>query len=122
MDHHFRNSFWVFLLNFCLSGIPRKKVVSSIPYSVEQTIGEKLIGNVLTPDKVYGDKELKTALVELLRPLFEAVPKEFKNFKVHISNDAQLNAFALPGGQIVFNLGVLKKSKFGRGNTRSRCP
>lgn len=102
--------FGLFYLIFASRGLLAKKVVNSIPYRVEQTIGEKLVGNVLTPDKVYGDKKLKAALVELLQPLFNAVPKEFKNFTVHISNDRQLNAFALPGGQIVFNLAVLQKA------------
>jgi Zn-dependent protease with chaperone function len=113
------NSIWMILLGICFGlfylvfasrGFLAQKVVNSIPYKVEQTIGDKIIGNVLSPGEINGDKNLKNSLIELLTPLFESVPKEFKDFKVHIADKKELNAFALPGGQIVFNLEVLKRA------------
>lgn len=113
------NTIWIVLILIVLGffysifasrGYLAGKVVESIPYSLEQKIGDALIGNVLSPNQVYADEKLKEALVELLQPLFAQVPAEYQNFKVHISKAKELNAFALPGGQIVFNYKVLEEA------------
>lgn len=100
-------------LIFASRGFLARKVVESIPYSLEQKIGDTIVGNALPPGKIYQDQELLDSLDELLKPLSETLPTEYKTIRVYISNDETLNAFALPGGHIVFNVGSLRKARDG---------
>jgi predicted Zn-dependent protease len=86
-------------------------VVSLIPYSVEEAIGEQFLKSVLPVHARLKDAELLRTLEKTLVPLRLALPKKFQDFKVYISNDPDLNAFALPGGYIIFNLGTLRTVK-----------
>jgi len=85
----------------------RDKVVQSIPYKYEQSLGTKVVDHILPPSKRLNDSSLTSSLNNMLVPLRKAAPQEYQNFKVYISNDPLINAFALPGGVIIFNLGTL---------------
>jgi predicted Zn-dependent protease len=85
-----------------------KKVVQVIPFEIEQMIGDRLIGSVLpTHSRIY-DEEILKLLGQTLEPLRLALPSEYREFKFYVSADPQVNAFAIPGGHIVFNMGALK--------------
>jgi predicted Zn-dependent protease len=47
-------------------------------------------------------------LMEKAKPIFS---QHTKPFKIYISPDTSINAFALPGGYLVFNKGLLTKAK-----------
>ncbi len=82
-------------------------LVDHIPQKYEEYIGDKLIGLYLPPSKLISDEKLTKPLEKLIKPLKESY-KDL-NVRFYISKDSELNAFALPGGHIVFNLGMLKE-------------
>ncbi len=88
-----------------------KNIVEKIPYDIEKTIGEKIFALNLPPSKLYQNEEALNLLNEVLLPLRETIPSPYNKFKVFISNDMSLNAFAMPGGYMIFNLGTLKNAE-----------
>lgn len=85
-----------------------KSLARHIPYSTEKAIGDRLVDQAVPSTQRVGDEKLKRQLEKVLDPLRRVLPDRFRDFKVYISQDTTLNAFALPGGHIVFNLGSLE--------------
>ena len=105
-------SFFVFL--FCFFGglfFFRAEIsgymVSWIPYSLEQKLGGLLRDTAIPESKRVEDEALQEALEEVLLPLKKVLPRPYDDLHVLISEDRELNAFALPGGTITFNMGAL---------------
>lgn len=90
-----------------------KGLVQAIPFQIEEVIGEKLISAVLPPHSRVHDEELLKHLGESLEPLRQVLPDKYRGFRFYISSSPEINAFALPGGHIVFNMGALKVAKSG---------
>lgn len=80
-------------------------IVEQVPLSFEIAIGDQLLPSVLPPEMVLNDPKALAQLSELLQPVLK------KNLqppiKLHISKDDNLNAFAVPGGHLIFNRGML---------------
>lgn len=87
------------------------KVVELIPYETEVAIGERLLPIIVPPNKKIIDEELQRELEAMLAPLQAVVPLEYKDFNFYISRDKELNAFAMPGGNIVINRGLLERAE-----------
>lgn len=83
-------------------------VVDRIPLEVEEAIGKKVLPTVLPDEAILKDPESLAQLNALLDPLFKSNQITSPRFRVLISRDPQLNAFALPGGILVFNAGLLR--------------
>lgn len=83
-------------------------IASKIPQEWEQTLGEKAFSQY----KIGHDfLDEATTLNALIQPLLVQASKGGYEFKVVISNDSELNAFALPGGFVVINSGLILKAK-----------
>ena len=54
---------------------------------------------------------LHRSLDKLIVPLTSQLNTEEHSIDFYISNSPEVNAFALPGGIMVFNLGLLRKQK-----------
>jgi len=78
---------------------------NQIPWSFEEAMGNQLLPSVLPEEAMIKDPKALAALEGLLKPITEtiAVPK----IKIHISSDPALNAFAIAGGHLIFNRGML---------------
>jgi predicted Zn-dependent protease len=83
-------------------------LVSRIPPEMEVGLGKKILPTVLPPEAILKDPVLQSRLEGLLKPLIERNGIKQPPIKIYISRDAQLNAFALPGGILIFNRGMLK--------------
>ncbi|MCB0392777.1 MAG: M48 family metallopeptidase [Bdellovibrionales bacterium] len=82
-------------------------VVKTIPIEAEEKLGGFVINNLINFREVEKYSEQTKVLQEVLNPLFQLGEKEGYKFKVFIADDKSLNAFALPGGYLVFNRGML---------------
>jgi predicted Zn-dependent protease len=82
-------------------------LVSRIPPDMEVGLGEKVLPTVLPPEDVLKDPVLQSRLEGLLKPLIERNGINQPPIKIYISRDGELNAFALPGGILIFNRGML---------------
>ncbi|RYZ59297.1 MAG: M48 family metallopeptidase [Proteobacteria bacterium] len=87
----------------------KDKLLSSasnkIPWSFENAMGDQLLPSILPPDQRIDDPNAQADLEALLLPITSKIQEP--RIKVHISKDPALNAFAIPGGHLIFNKGML---------------
>jgi predicted Zn-dependent protease len=82
-------------------------LVSRIPLEMEVGLGEKVLPTVLPPEGILKDPVLQSRLEGLLKPLIARNGINQPPIKIYISRENELNAFALPGGILIFNRGML---------------
>jgi Zn-dependent protease with chaperone function len=82
-------------------------VAPAIPADVEQKLGDSAWSQVETNSTVLEDLEVTESLQRLIAPLLSAAQNERYEFNVHIIESSELNAFALPGGNIAINTGLI---------------
>ena len=88
--------------------------LSAIPQSVDRQIGE-LVMDASPPEGRTVDDEvvvdaIETIVTRLEGPLEEHIGRDF-DFRVHVVESATVNAFALPGGNIVVFTGLLREAE-----------
>ena len=86
-------------------------VADQIPYKYEKMIGDKVASLIISPTELITDSNLKAQLESLLLPLTRQLKPSIEKINVYVSKSNEINAYALPGGHIVFNAGLLKKAK-----------
>lgn len=84
-----------------------RAVASKVPGEWEQKLGDTAFAQVSLGSKFITDEAVKKQLELLAAPLLAAVPQDRYKFKLHIIENATLNAFALPGGNVAFHTGLL---------------
>src|SRR5690606_20904372 len=79
------------------------------PMELEQRIGNTLVSATVPEATRLADPELTAGLDEIARPIFAAIPKRegFTSFTLYLAADPTPNAFALPGGHIIVNAGLI---------------
>jgi predicted Zn-dependent protease len=82
-------------------------LVDRIPPDMEASLGQQILPTVLPSEAVLRDAELQKLLEGLLKPLIERNGVIQSRIRLYISREAELNAFALPGGILIFNAGML---------------
>ncbi len=82
-----------------------------LPFSVEQKIGDRILGLILPISSRVDNPEVLGELRKQIEPLRLQLPKEMQDLRIYLSRDLSINAFALPGGNLVFNLGLLREAK-----------
>jgi predicted Zn-dependent protease len=78
---------------------------NSVPWEFEHAMGDKLLPAILDPQRELVDPTSVAQLERLLKPLTANVKQP--KIRIHISKDNELNAFAIPGGHLIFNRGML---------------
>lgn len=86
-------------------------LVNKIPLEMEEAIGDGLLPQILPKERAFTDKKTLQQLEELLLPLIKSSGLDKDFVKVHISKDSELNAFAAPGGHLIFNAGMLRAAE-----------
>ena len=103
-------------LGFLLAGIAGlffakdpmvKGVARQVPAEWERKLGDAAFAEVSRGSKRITDAAVQKQLDRLAAPLLAVVPQDRYQFKLHIIEDASLNAFALPGGNVAFHTGLL---------------
>jgi beta-barrel assembly-enhancing protease len=99
-----------FILFFVFRGQIIGKIANQLPVSVERTIGKQLF-TLLTVDKTFVKDSLTMELfLQRMKPLLKAVNMGDSAFSFYIIKDTTVNAFALPGGNVVVHSGLINKS------------
>ena len=83
------------------------KVPSVIPVSWEQQLGSVALAQIRARTRFNDDPRLQESLRLLGDPLLNSIPDKPYPFTFYIAESMEVNAFALPGGHIVFNRGLL---------------
>ena len=84
-----------------------KAIASQVPAEWEQKLGDTAFKQVTLRSKLITDAAVQRQLELLAKPLLAVVPQERYAFKLHIIEDASLNAFALPGGNVAIHSGLI---------------
>ncbi len=82
-------------------------LVARIPIDMEIGLGKQVLPSVLPAESILRDPVLQSRLENLLKPLIERNGINQPPIKIYISREPELNAFALPGGILIFNKGML---------------
>ena len=80
---------------------------NKIPIEWEQKMGESVLQQ-LQKDGGLEAETGSTPITPIITRLLPAVSQSGYHFKFYISSDTNINAFALPGGYVVVNKGLLK--------------
>ena len=83
----------------------------AVPAEWEQQLGESTFEQYKQEITLIEDESLNQQLQEFISPLIETADSERYQFEVYIADDSAVNAFALPGGFIVFNSGLVLKAE-----------
>ncbi|MEN9576590.1 MAG: hypothetical protein RL514_4445 [Verrucomicrobiota bacterium] len=84
-----------------------RAVAAQVPAEWEQKLGDTAFAQVSLGSKLITDDAVKKQLEQLAAPLLAVVPQDRYKFKLHLVEDASLNAFALPGGNVALHTGLL---------------
>jgi beta-barrel assembly-enhancing protease len=90
-------------------GVRKLAVIAAdqLPPSAERSLGQMAWDNLAPLDERCTDVATLTYVRSVLAPLLAQQPKEFQ-FDVTVVDVDELNAYALPGGYVTVNLGMLK--------------
>jgi beta-barrel assembly-enhancing protease len=83
-------------------------IAARIPMEWEQKIGAREMEELRKSGKLLDDTNAVAQLTALAAPLIQALPAGRRDLKFYISGDPEPNAFALPGGHVVVNAGLLR--------------
>jgi len=86
-------------------------VADRIPVSFEEKLGEQAISGMKAGGKFIQNPSLQQQLDQVTARLLPVVERQELKFRFNIASDTNINAFALPGGYVVVNSGLLAAVK-----------
>lgn len=93
-------------LGLCATHFMVRSLVARMPPKWEQQFGDEQIAELKAQGVLLDDSNRVARLAAVAAPLLSVVPGG-QDFKFHIVQNDDPNAFALPGGHIVVNTGLL---------------
>lgn len=87
-----------------------KKVAQQMPMSYQESIGKPLFEAHLQSERMLVSDTLNKYLSELTKPLVNNLQDTNYHFRFAVIDKDDINAFALPGGYVVINSGLLTKA------------
>ncbi|TCS37591.1 M48 family metallopeptidase [Reinekea marinisedimentorum] len=84
-----------------------KYVAAKIPAQWEESLGESAMAQYRIGQQLMPEDEANEILQPLLEPLMANLASDRYQYEFHIVNDSSVNAFALPGGQVVINSALI---------------
>ncbi len=82
-------------------------IAEKVPPRWEERMGEAALSQIRTGNRFIEDEAVRELLARIVDPVMAGVPEAAYEFRVHIVDDPAVNAFALPGGIIVLNSGLI---------------
>jgi len=86
-----------------------KKEIYFITDNMEIMIGKNIATDILTKNKAVKDEELISYINELGRRIALVSDRNYLKYEFYILDNKEINAFALPGGFVFVNKGLIKK-------------
>ena len=96
-------------LYFSMSGLTAA-AARQVPVEWEQKLGQSAFAQYRLQHELLDDKETEAELKALTEPLTAAIRDARYPFEFHVVRDSDLNAFALPGGVVVINSGLIERA------------
>jgi predicted Zn-dependent protease len=89
-------------------GLMVRALVARIPPEWEKQMGDSVMAEIRQEETFVQDAKLKAKLLHDVAPLLTVLPKNGIEYKFYIVEDPIPNAFALPGGHVLVNTGLLE--------------
>ncbi|WP_295771261.1 M48 family metallopeptidase [uncultured Mucilaginibacter sp.] len=86
-------------------------LASRVPASWERAAGDKLFNALSLQYKFIQNDSLKKEFMRVGAPLFKQVEKEGYPVSLYFVKDPSINAFALPGGKVIIQSGLIDNAK-----------
>lgn len=99
------------LLWWLVSGLA-DLVADRLPVSADRTIGEQAFGQLAPSERRCPNEAARVYVERLAAPLVDAADSPFQ-FEFVVLDDAAVNAFALPGGFVAVNRGLIEAAESG---------
>lgn len=87
--------------------IASRVLAERVPVKWEEKLGKLSYDQYSLQSEFMDKNESAALLAPLVAPLLESLPDKRFDYRFYISNDSDLNAFALPGGIVVINAGLI---------------
>jgi beta-barrel assembly-enhancing protease len=84
-------------------------IADKVPYTMEQSLGDTYIQQLATTESLDTTSAVVLGLRQKMQLLTKHIDHHY-NFKIYVSPSEDVNAFALPGGHVVFNKGLLNEA------------
>lgn len=84
-----------------------RTAAKAVPVSWEIAAGDKLFEQIIASKRLVTDSNITAQLKLITDPLVAGIKDNRYPLKFHIVEDATLNAFAMPGGNVVLHSGLL---------------
>jgi predicted Zn-dependent protease len=88
-----------------------KGVATQVPAEWEQKAGDKLFTSLTVTKEILKRDSLYNVFVKVSKPLVQEVEKEGFKIDLYLVKDPTVNAFALPGGKVVIQTGLIESAK-----------
>jgi predicted Zn-dependent protease len=85
-----------------------RAITARVPMAWEEKFGAREMERLRKSGRLLDNSNDVAQLTALAAPLIQVLPAERRNVKFYIANDPVPNAFALPGGHVVVNTGLLQ--------------
>jgi len=95
------------LLAYSVRGAFVRVVADRIPVEWEEKLGDTVFRQYAGEHRPVDSEEIDQGMTIILNRLREGVDDARFEFQVHVFDDPDVNAFALPGGHVVVNSGLL---------------
>lgn len=88
-----------------------RKIAEQVPVSWEKKAGDQLFTALSSQYKIVENDSLKKVFLEVAEPLLKQVRKKGVHVDLYFVEDPAINAFALPGGKVVIQSGLLNNAE-----------
>lgn len=88
-----------------------EKLAKQVPIEWEKTAGDKLFNTMSLNYKFIKNDSLKKEFLTIAEPLFNEIKKQGYTVDLYFVNDPTINAFALPGGKVIVQSGLIQNAK-----------
>lgn len=84
-----------------------KAIAARVPAEWENQLGETVFAQIKITSAVIEDSDINNMMQKIADPIFKTISCSRYRFKIHVVKNPTINAFALPGGHIVFHSGLI---------------
>jgi len=88
-----------------------EKLANQVPREWEKKAGDQLFKTISGQYKIVENDSLKKVFLEVSKPLIAQIEKQGVKIDLYFINDPSINAFALPGGKVIIQSGLLENSR-----------
>ena len=96
---------------FYLKDYVAGKATVWIPVQWERKLGDVALAQIKAQTRFINDPAVLESLNRIAAPLLSTIPNRSYRFALFVSEAREVNAFALPGGYLVFNRGLLERAR-----------